>query len=319
MIRLPRWFILLVAILFVLSPVVTGTIGSIRRGFEITTAIALVLYFLAGLASVLYSRQLRMPLPLVITSLITTIAVAQLVNLELDSSAFGTPSTWYVSGVATLMAISAVRQHKTIAWLGTIALTGQVLYWGGTDAIFNTGLGGAVALVATAHAISIGLGNSAKQTASYLEAAKLTESSSAAESVAREERSERITKTLRGALPMLEKIAEGELSEADRQEAIILEAELRDEIRGRMLINPKLKSSVRAARSRGVEVVLLDEGGLETVPETERERFRNRLADELDLIGSGRVTIRSLQSDKSRVTFVASRKGTAKPDVFLRL
>lgn len=319
MIRLPRWFIVFIAILFVLSPATSAAIEMIRVEPESATVLALVIYVLAGLASVLYYRELRMPLPLALTNFVLAFAVPQLVNIPLDESSFGTPATWYVSAVSTLMAISAVRQHKVIAWVGSGILTVEVFSWGGTEALFNSGLGGALALVAAAHAISVGLQNSAKQTAIYLETAKATETASAAETAIRQERSMRITTTLQGALPMLEKIAEGSLTPQQRQEAVILEAQLRDEIRGRLLINPKLKASVRAARARGVEVVLLDEGGLEEVSESEREGYRNRLADELDLIQSGRVTIRSPKQEKVRVTFVASRKGTAKPDVFLRL
>jgi hypothetical protein len=86
-----------------------------------------------------------------------------------------------------------------------------------------------------------------------------------------------------------------------------------------MLINSKLKASVRSARSRGVEVVVLDEGGLVAISEPERDSLRDQLATELDNINSGRVTIRSPQLADVRATFVASRKGTAKPDVFLKL
>lgn len=319
MIRLPRWFIVIIAILFVLNPAATGLIGVVRDGLSITEVLALGLYTVAGLASVLYYRELRMPAGLALAGLALAIVVPLLVNLELEPADLGTPATWYVSAISTLMAISAVRQRKVIAWIGISLLTVQVLVWGGTAALFVSGLGGAIALVAAAHAISVGLERSAQQTASYLEAAKLTAAASAADSAVRKERSERITTTLTGALPLLEKIASGKISESDKQEAVILEASLRDEIRGRTLINPKLKDSVRAARSRGVEVVLLDEGGLDTASELERESLRSRLADELDLIKSGRVTIRTPQHEKNRVTFVASRKGTAKPDVFLRL
>jgi hypothetical protein len=319
MIRLPRWFIVIIASLFVLSPAATGAIGLLRTEIQFTNLLALGLYIVIGLIFVLYYRELRMPLPLALIGLAMAVIVPQLVNLPLDESSFGTPATWYVSAVSTLMAISAIRQHKVIAWLGTGILTVEVLIWGGVDALFNSGLGGAIALVAAAHAISVGLQIAAQQTAAYLETAKATEAASAAETAVRAERSDRITKTLQGALPMLEKISATGLSQQDRQEAVMLEAQLRDEIRGRELINPKLKASVRAARSRGVEVVLLDEGGLEQLSESERDALRNRLADELDVIESGRVTIRSPKQEKIKVTFVASRKGTAKPDVFLRL
>lgn len=319
MIRLPRWFVVAIALLFVLNPAGAAILGMAHSNFRDEEVAAVCLYLIFGLTSIFYSNQLRMPLALGIANLVLAFAVPQLVNLSLGPSDVGTFHTWYVSAISTLMAVTAIRQHKIIAWLGTATATFQVLIWGGFDAIFNSGISGAVALVATAHALSVGLRNSAIRTAAYLEEAKQTEMATAVQSARRQERAERINETLRGALPLLEKIASGHLLEADRKEATYLEAALRDEIRGRALINPKLKASIREARSRGVEVVVLDEGGMDDLTEPQKEKLRNRLADELDVISEGRVTIRSPQNEATKATFVASRKGTVKPDVFLRL
>ena len=319
MIRLPRWFIVIITTMFVLSPAIVGAIELYRTGFSVSTSAALVIYLVVGLSSVFYYRQLKLPLVLAIAVTASSFVVPQLVNLNLEPSALGTPATWYVTAVATILAVAAVRQQRVWAWIGIAVLTIEVLTWGGLQALFVSGLAGALGLVAAAYAISVGLERSANQTASYLQKSKATQAASAADSAVRKQRSERIASTLEGALPMLEAIARGELSENNRGQATLLEAELRDEIRGRMLINPKLKASVRSARARGVEVVVLDEGGLVSVSEQEREFLRERLAVELDGIVSGRVTIRSPQEPNVRVTFVASRRGTAKPDVFLRL
>jgi hypothetical protein len=319
MIRLPRGLILAIATLFVLSPAVIAIMELFRVGYAFSTVAALFLYLSVGLTAVFFYRELKMPTALAILVTATSLIIPLLVNLNLEPSALGSPATWYVTAVATILAIAAVRQQRLWAWVGIIALTFELVSWGGVEALFVSGLAGAFGLVAAAHAISVGLERSSRQTAQFLEKAKATQSASASESVIRQERSERLTATLEGALPMLEKIAAGKLSAEDQREAAILEAELRDEIRGRMLINPKLKASARAARSRGVEVVVLDEGGLTSTSESERDFLRDRLANELDKIESGRVTIRSPKLTGVRATFVASRKGTAKPDVFLRL
>ena len=319
MIRLPRWFIVIITTMFVLSPAVIATMEMFRVGFTFWSTAALLVYLLIGLTAVFYYRELKMPVALAITITATSLIIPLLVNVDLQPSALGTPATWYVTAVATILAIAAVRQQRFWAWFGVTVLMIELLSWGGIQALFVSGLGGAIGLVAASHAISVGLERSARQTAQFLEKAKATQVASAADSAIRQERSERIAATLEGALPMLEKISTGVFSDADRSEATLLEAELRDEIRGRMLVNPKLKASVRSARARGVEVVVLDEGGLVSVSEQDREPLRNRVAEELDKISSGRVTIRSPQGSNVRVTFVASRKGTAKPDVFLRL
>jgi hypothetical protein len=53
--------------------------------------------------------------------------------------------------------------------------------------------------------------------------------------------------------------------------------------------------------------------------ENAKAELRQKLAAELDQISSGRVTIRAPRGGKINATFVASRPGTATPDVFLKL
>lgn len=319
MIRLPVWFLRLITTLFVLSPAVIGTLELYRVGYTISAAAALLLYLFVGLSAVFFYRELKMPVALAVALTATSFIIPLLVNLNLDPAALGTPATWYVTAVATILAIAAVRQQRFWAWSGVAVLTVELLSWGGIQALFVSGLGGAIGLVAASHAISVGLERSDRQRVEFLEKAKATQAASAADSAIRQERSQRLAATLEGVLPMLEKIASGNFSSDDQREATILEAELRDEIRGRMLINTKLKTAVRQARSRGVEVVVLDEGGLVATSEQERDSLGDRLAQELDQVNSGRVTIRSPQLAGVRATFVASRKGTAQPDVFLKL
>ncbi|MFM7014215.1 MAG: hypothetical protein ACKOXT_04425 [Actinomycetota bacterium] len=319
MIRLPRWLISVVTILLLLNPVLTAVLGFYRYNNPGYVIFALAAYLAGGLLSVLYYKQLRMPLPIALLNLGLAVIVPLFVNLSLDETARGTQATWYVTGIATLLAINAIRQHKIIAWIGFGVLTIQIISWGGFEVFFNAGLAGALGLVVAAHAISVGLENSSREASGYLELAKSTAATSAVETAIRAERSTRLNNTLQGAMPILKKIANGEIGEREREEARLLEADLRDEIRGRMLLNPRLKLAVRSARSRGVEVVLLDEGGLEGVSEENAEAYRDRLSDELEKIREGRVTIRAPHQDRHKVTFVASRSGTAKPDVWLQL
>jgi hypothetical protein len=60
-------------------------------------------------------------------------------------------------------------------------------------------------------------------------------------------------------IPVLTAIAGGQVTSAQRQEHRLLEAALRDEIRGTRLAVEPLTSAVRAARGRGIDVVLLDD------------------------------------------------------------
>ena len=65
--------------------------------------------------------------------------------------------------------------------------------------------------------------------------------------------------------------------------------------------------------------MVLDEGGLEALTENAKSEIRQRFSSELEAISTGRVTIRAPRGGNTNATFVASRPGTAKPDVFLKL
>ncbi|MCU1603035.1 MAG: putative integral rane protein, partial [Frankiales bacterium] len=79
------------------------------------------------------------------------------------------------------------------------------------------------------------------------------------------ERQFRLMQTSRVALPMLQKIAltGGNLTEEDRQECFHLEGALRDEIRGRRLLNDAVRAQIMILRRRGTAVSLLDDGGVD--------------------------------------------------------
>ncbi len=319
MTRLPLWSLLVVGALLVLNPAVSAVLGFYSYEDPALAATAIAVYLLASLTSVFYYRSRKMPIWLAVVNLLVAIAIPQMVHAAIDSAAPGSQSSWFVTGVGALMAVTAIRGQPAISWAGTAIMALDVLVWGGIGDLFDTGLAGALALVVAANAISFSLDRSETETEQYLQKAIEIQAVSAAESVTRQERSRRLSETLEVAYPLLNKISRGEIDEVSRQEAKILEAQLRDGIRGRNLINDKLKASIYAARQRGIEVTVLDEGGLDAITDSAREKIRNRLATELDQVVDGRVTIRAPRGSKTSATFVASRPGTATPDVFLRL
>jgi hypothetical protein len=269
--------------------------------------------------SIFIYRTRKMPPLLAWINLLVIVIVPLLVHAAINVSRVDSQTSWYVSGIGALLAITAIRGQQAVSWLGAAFLSLEVLVWGGTDSLFNSGLAGALGLVVAAHILSYALARIEAETQNYLDKTIEIEAAAAIESVTRMERSRRLTETLRVSYPLLQKIATGQLDEVAQQEAKLLEAELRDGIRGRELIDDNLKKAIRAARERGVEVVVLDEGGLSSLTEISKLEIRQRFATELEQISSGRVTIRAPRGGKTNATFVASRPGTAKPDVFLKL
>lgn len=317
--RLPLWAIQVVGIFLVLNPPITALIGFDRYANWPLALTAIVVYTFVSLLSVLYFRSRQMPPLLAWINLLIVALIPQLVHQSIDVVTVDSQTSWYVSGLGALLAITAIRGQQAVSWIGASVLALEVLVWGGNGTLFNTGLAGALSLVVAANVLSYALARIDSETQIYLDKAIEIEAASAIESATRTERSRRLNETLQIAYPLLQRISMGEIDQDIRQEAKLLEAELRDGIRGRELIDNKLKVAIRAARLRGVEVVVLDEGGLATLTESSKTEIREKFATELDQVSGGRVTIRAPRGGNTNATFVASRPGTAKPDVFLKL
>jgi hypothetical protein len=113
--------------------------------------------------------------------------------------------------------------------------------------------------------------------------------------------------------------SEGSLSEVEKLEARLLEAELRDSIRGRSLAQAELVQVVRALRRQGVEVQLVDDGGLEDLSAAEAEALIEEVVRLLSAVRQGRVVVRAVRGESWRITVAALRKESAIPDLFVRL
>jgi hypothetical protein len=317
--RLPLWFLQVTGALLVLNPPATALIGFDRYDNVIFASVAIFVYTVVALMSIFYYRTRNMPPLLAWINLFVIVVVPQLVHEALDISRVDSQTSWYVSGIGALLAITAIRGQQAVSWIGAAVLSLEVLVWGGAGALFNSGLAGAIGLVVAANVLSYALSRIEGETQNYLDKTIEIEAAAAIESATRIERSRRLSETLRVSYPLLQRISAGQLDENVQQEAKLLEAELRDGIRGRELIDANLKKAIRSARLRGVEVVVLDEGGLSLLPENSKSEIRQRFTAELEQISSGRVTIRAPRDGKTSATFVASRPGTVTPDVFLKL
>jgi len=282
---------------------------------------AVVVYFLALLVSVSHQPGIRLTGAKAVFSLVAALVISLLMAAAIAADHSENASTWYVAGVATLMGVVAVRQHKAMAWFGVVVMATQVILWGGIGSLFNAGIFGALMLVASAHAASVTLASSEKAAVAYREQALVTSAATAAKSAARNERQLRVEQALGAALPILNKIEQqvGNLSPLDRQKALALEATLRDRIRGRYFDSPALLSEIAAARARGVEVQVLDDGGLDQLSDLERESLLAEVATHVATVFAGRLVLRSVADEIWTVTVTASRPGYDAPDLFIRL
>ncbi len=320
-IRLPRAAIVIFSLAFGVYHGVLGllNLGHYDKPWFVVTAV--LLYLLALLVSLTDSPGLKLKNYKAAFSLIAAMLVPLAMAAAIRADHVDNHTTWHVAGVATLMAVIALRQHPWMAWLGVSVMTLQVLTWGGMSLLFSAGIFGALMLVAAAHSAAITLAATTKAVVDYREQALATAAATAAKSAARNERQLRVEKALEVALPFLNKIEnlEGKLSDEEKRQALGLEALLRDQIRGRHFDSPELLVEISAARDRGVEVQVLDDGGLELLEDLERERVLAEVAKYVSKVESGKLVLRSVADEKWVVTVTASRPGRDAPDLFVRI
>ena len=115
----------------------------------------------------------------------------------------------------------------------------------------------------------------------------------------------------------LEAIRDQELTPELSMKALLLEAELRDEIRAPYFTGTEVVAAARRARSRGVEVVLFDDrgdasrGGSTEYEERLRTRIVERAVAALDEAGAGRVVVRVCPAGRRWAATILTDEGLA--------
>ncbi len=321
MIKLSRTAITVFTLAFGLYHAVLALLNLDHFRVPELAAVAIALYLTALVLSLADRPGLALKAPKAAFSLIAAMLISLLMAGSISADHSDGHATWHVAGIATLMAIIALRQHKVMAWFGVIIMILEVLLWGGLQQLFNAGIFGALMLVAAAHAASVTLSSTSKAAAEFREQASATAAATAAKSAARAERQSRVDRALDAALPLLNQIEslDGALDESQKRQAIELEAMLRDQIRGRNFDLPELLDAVAKARARGVEVQVLDDGGLEQLTDSQRELLLREVAAHVAKVNSGKLVLRSVAGEKWTVSITALQAGAEVPDLFIRL
>jgi len=276
---------------------------------------ALTIYLLVGAPTLLLFKGIRIPFWLALINLAAAIILPGLVILQRDASATTEIGGWVVMGTAVILTATAVRQHPLLAVLGLASLVFQIVYKYGPVSLFSMGLVGAIVFVLAGLGVSRGIKRANLEAERYLEQQTKSLASIAAIEAAQEARQTRLQQVLGTAIPALKQIREisDPLSPQEKDRIRILELSLRDELRGRALMTPEMKSAVANLRQLGVEVSVLDEGGMDDLSEEERDALLSKAIDEIAVVSSGRVTIRSPKGESFRLTVVATVSGQAAP------
>jgi hypothetical protein len=321
MMRIPRWLVAITSLAFAYYYVWVGAIWAAQYDQPLVGVIMLISYFILVTLTMGAYRGLRIPRTQALANVAASLILPLLSGYQLSTTFEGTFATWYIGALGVLLAATAVRGQRAMAWIGLALLLAHVVIWGGLEFITTSGFIGAFLFVAAGIGFSTGLEVAAQRGIEFGLLAGETAAKTAEISVARAERQRLVAETLRGTLPILQKIVNsgGRLSDAERQESLWLEASLRDQIRGRDLMDARVRMATLQARQRGVSVLLLDDGGLEGVDQLVVSRLRSNIADEIEKVSSGKITVRAVKGERHLVTIVATRPGELAPDVWIKL
>lgn len=321
MIYIPRWAVALSALIFASYDTVVGAIWLTQYRNPTVGAVALAIYTVCVVLSIAFYPGERLPKGQAWVNLGAAIVVPILVNSQIDTEVAGTFATWYVGAIGILLTATAVRGYRLVPWLGLANLFIQVVIWGGWGFVMNSGIVGAFLFVAAGQGLSQGIRVTSRSAQEYREQATRLAAESTEATVSRAERQRLITSALQEAVPTLTLIMQrgGKLNASQRAEALRLEAQLRDEIRGRALISPAVRQAASEARQRGVEVLLLDDGGLDGLEPQQVADLQRQVAELLAGVQTGKVTVRTVKGEDWKVTVVATRSGAAAPDLWIKL
>lgn len=300
-----------IAALFSLLHIVYGVYSLNVVVHPAPVILALALYAAVTALSLAPFGRRRMPIWMAALNCAAVVAICLLVSAQLDAQRAGGHgfATWFVPAVGTILTITATRGRYGIAWIGTGFLVVHSIAWAGFPAVITIGVVGSVAWVAVAHALGLGMAAASRDSRQFALAEREAADWQALQEAHVHERQFRLGQTNSMALAMLRVIEEsgGNLSEAQKRECLLLERAIRDEIRGRGLLNDAVRHAVMAARRRGVEVSLLDEGGLDELTQAKLDRVLDRVADAVNSCHADTVVVRTVHEGPVAVTVVGLR------------
>jgi hypothetical protein len=279
-----------------------------------------VAYFIALVTCTIAFRKFQLPIWVAWLISLVAVLIPKISHLTLRGEGLDTYDTWYVTAVGLLLGALAVRGREIFAIVSGVIFCGEVIYFGGLDYLPKSGLSGAIILIVACIAVSRGLQRSEKE----IEAAQ----NLAANELASLETEKALSVVhdyvqnvaLKATVPTLKKIASGKaFSKSQREEYAKTELSLRDDIAGGRLVNRKVKRAVAAARERGVDVALLDDGGIELVDQGQLDDLLDLVVSVLGDINSGRVTVRTQPNESWLIRITSSRPRVVTPDLDLKL
>lgn len=228
---------------------------------------------------------------------------------------FGTKlALWPLSATTALATYLCVRGRTSAAWASQMTAIGLCGLWAHlTDQGLGYGLSlslPSLAPLLMATFFTLTIRPAASDIFALRAAATAAAAAEAAHGAVLDERDRQLVRLDAQARPLLERLADPTpLTDEERRSCALVEARLRDSLRAPVLDAPEVVDAAWQARARGVEVLLLDDHGLDGAPEPVRERVMQAMIPALSQAREGAVTIRILPPGRRVLATVLQADG----------
>jgi signal transduction histidine kinase len=216
---------------------------------------------------------------------------------------------WYTCGVLAGAVMVWMTGHKAPPIIAIAFQLTQITLWAGPTGTIRLGFAAEIVLVIA----GLMMHRAIARISTAADVATITQHALTVQQAELDafhlERQQRLHHASQRVAPMLLHIIthHGKLDTAARAECRVLEQAIRDEIRGRALLNDAIRAIVTTHRRRGAYVQVLDDGGLDNMPPATLNALLNDAADQLQPLQSSRIVIRTGQPDSdTAITIVAS-------------
>ena len=296
--RTPRIIVVCIFVLYALVTLLEMRAGSYRRLAPVIAGLLAI-----GLAALaLLKRWPAHRMPAREAALVAAIAGGAnvLVLFQIDSAGWPGYTSWCIGAGTTLCCGLIARERPRQAWAGLVLIIIVLGMWtldtGRNPIIILTlGAGQLFPLVIWHLTARLSVDITARTAASETAGAEIAAQRRAhreSEALMRQA----MTSVRRRVEPLLTAIAEGApITAGMRARARMLEAELRDERRAPFFTGTRVIESARAARTRGIDVILLDDRGTSGgLTDDAQKTIINQAIRALDDARKGQVVIRLL-------------------------
>ncbi len=289
-----------------------ATLDEVKHAAPVLIAMVLV-----NAAAVLLVMDAPDPFPALWTwGIILAVAVSTLlVAFQLPDAGPPGRASWHLGSNTWLLFFLALRRRPGMAWVGYSCMAGGTFLWTFTvgrpagDAISLLDTHTAILFVATL--FEVNLRRTARQINAFDDRSLGSAVEAAEAATASQIRQQRVAELSASAVPLLQRIVDlGPPATADERRLYATsEALLRDGVRGKSLITPRIAEAATEARARGVEVTLLDDRGVGLPSGDAMRRMSDAIVGRLDRATSGSVTARLAPARRAVAVSIVTTDG----------